>query len=196
MYNFSSKDITGQFWKENVIFFMVKQLNTALIQDAIAYNANIIRFLFCLLKEILILITSFLLFLVPLFWYSLCLAGFSRFLLLLYSVRKTDFFLIPSFLIFHLFFRIFLHHVLWYCILFSRFILPPSFWCFIFSPYFPGTLLFDILFYYLNFYDMYIFFIQQPQWRIFLKLCCLISNIWCKIFHIFYIILYYFIDSV
>ena len=63
----------------------LKELNTALIQAAMTYSAYKIRSLFYLLKEILNLVTSFLFFLVPLFSYSLCLSGFSRYLLLLYS---------------------------------------------------------------------------------------------------------------
>ena len=56
---------------------------------------------------------------------------------------------------------------------------------------FSDTWLFNILFYFLNFYGICVFIYQFP-FRFFLTICFLICNIWCSIFEI---IFYCFTDS-
>ena len=127
-----------QFCRENVIFFMLKQFNTALIQASMAYNTSIRRSLFCLLKEIINLVISFFLFLVPRFLYSVCFPWY------------------PCTLLYVLL-----------CVM-----------------GFPGTLIFGILFYSLDFFGMKIVCIPAAPQNFpysFPPIC----NIWCSIFHIF-----------
>ena len=78
-----------QFCKENEIFFMLKQFNTALILASMAYSANIMSLLY-LQKEILNLVNLFFS-LWYLFFDILCISGFSRYLLLLYSNCNAGF---------------------------------------------------------------------------------------------------------
>ena len=130
-----------QFCREIVIFFMLKQFNTALIQASMAYSTNITRSLFCLLKEILNLVISFFLFLVPRFLYSACFPW------------------CPCSLLFYV-----LLYVLG----------------------FPGTLIFGILFYSLGFFGIIIVCIPAAPQNFpysFPPIC----NIWCSIFHIFFL---------
>ena len=92
-----------------------------MIQASMAYCANIIGSLFYLQQEIVNPATSFSLFLVPLFWYSLSISGFSLYLIFLYSICKAG---------------LSLYLLFWYSLCFNNF---------------PGTLFFYVLFYFLYF---------------------------------------------
>ena len=109
-----------QFCSKNVILFMLKQSDTALIQTLMTCFANIKRSLLLLSQLLFNLATSF--FFVPHFWYCLWFSRFSFFLIfcilfVFQNVIFTPFSYIPvlmldflgtSFFIFNLFFCIFL----------------------------------------------------------------------------------------
>ena len=89
-----------------------------------AFYVNIIGFLFYLLKEILNLVTQpFCLFLVPLFWYSLCISGFTRYLIFM-----------DSFSLYLLFwYSIYFSGFSWYLVLWYIILLSGSCWYLHFS---------------------------------------------------------------
>ena len=91
-----------QFCSENMIFFMLKQFNTALIQASMTYSANIIRSQLYLQKEILNLATSFFLFMIPLYFDILFVfqdfldISFCYILIVTQDFLDTSFYCIPT----------------------------------------------------------------------------------------------------
>ena len=117
-----------QFWSENIIFFMLTQSDTTLIQASMTYCVNIIGALFYLLPETVNLVTTFFVFLISLF-----LIFFINF-----SILSISFF--------------------WYSILISRFFCIYIFDMLVAFQDFPDTLLFNTKFLMFDIPDICLFY--------------------------------------
>ena len=139
-----------QFCKENEIFFMLKQFNTALIQASMAYSANIMSLLY-LQKEILNLVNLFFS-----LWYL-----FFDILFVIQDFPDTSFCYILIVM------QDFLGTSFYYILTVIQDFIGGSFFEILFVVLdFPCTLLFDVLFYFLGFL-IPTFFICQLHLRIF-----------------------------